>query len=74
MRSYFRIELNYTGALKAAGSIIAVVLITSLTVYISWESLKSLDERGFVKELLKWNSNIDGSGNQFGSTGKTRRS
>jgi ribosomal protein L28 len=51
MRLYFRVGLNYSAAFKATGLIIAVVLITSLTVYISWEGLKSLDDAGFVKEL-----------------------
>lgn len=74
MRLYFRVGLTYSGAFKATGLIIAAVLITSLTVYISWESLKSLDDRGFVKELQKLNLNITGSGNQYENTGKTRRS
>jgi hypothetical protein len=67
---YFRVRLNYREAFKAAGLIIAVVLVTSLTVYISWESLKSLDDTGFVKELQKPNLNINGSGNQYENTGK----
>lgn len=70
MRLYFRVRLNYSGAFKATGLITAVVLITSLTVYISWESLKSLDDTGFVKELQKLNLNINGSGNQYKNTGK----
>lgn len=65
-----RVRLNYSGRFKATGLIIAVVLITSLTVYISWESLKSLDDTGFVKELQKLNLNINGSGNQYENNGK----
>jgi len=71
---YFRVGLTHSGAFKATGLIIAVVLITSLTVYISWESLKSLDDRGFVKELQKLDLNVTGSGNQYEITGKTIRS
>jgi hypothetical protein len=74
MRLYFRVGLTYSGAFKATGIIIAVVLITSLTVYVSWECLKSLDDRGFMKELQKLNLSIAGSGKQYENTGKTRRS
>jgi hypothetical protein len=74
MRFYFRIGLNYNGTFKAVGFIIAVALTTSLAVYISWESLKSRDDRDFVKELQKLHVNIKGAGNQHENTGKTRRS
>jgi hypothetical protein len=74
MRLYFRVGLTYSGAFKATGIIIAVALITSLAVYISWENLKSLDDKGFVKELQKLNLNITGSGNQYKNTGKPIRS
>jgi len=74
MRLYFRVGLTHSGAFKATGLIIAVVLITSLTVYISWESLKSLDDRSFVKDIRKLNLDVTGSGNQYVNTGKTRRS
>jgi hypothetical protein len=74
MRFCFRIGLNYSGLFKAAGLIITIVLITSLTIYISWEAWSLEMIRDFVKELQKLNLNINGSGNQHENTCKTRRS
>jgi hypothetical protein len=71
---YFRIGLNYSRALRAAGLVIAIVVITCLTAYISWKSLKSVDDRGFVKKLWELNLNNYGSGNRYENSSKTRHS
>jgi hypothetical protein len=63
---YFRIGLSYSRAFIAGGVVIAFVAVTCLTAYISWKSLKSVDDRRFVKKLWKLNLNNYGSGKRQG--------
>jgi len=67
----YRTGLNYTRALTAAGLIIVVIVVTCLTTYISWKSLKSVDDEGFTKKLCELNLNKSGSGNHCETTVNT---
>ncbi|XP_069703819.1 chitinase-3-like protein 2 isoform X1 [Periplaneta americana] len=52
---------NIHRSLTTVGLIVTVAIVTSFAVYVSWKSLKTIEDRSLLKKLWKMNSNNSGS-------------